>query len=100
MPIEFYVFAGLVVAVLVLLVFASRYVEAAVSLVNFAKFLVSVAEKYLPFIKLYFSNRPKTDKEWADWRRLMNTRRSDWTAKDVARFKELQKLNREYKDNG
>jgi hypothetical protein len=65
------------------------------------KFWVGLAKtvfnELLPsFLKL-FENRPKSDEEWKEWRELSAMKPSEMSAKQKERFKELKKLNAEFK---
>lgn len=67
-----------------------------------SKFWISMAkdlfkELWPSFLKL-FDNRPKTPEEWAEWRRLSSMNDSDMSPTDKERFKELKRLNKEYRN--
>lgn len=55
--------------------------------------------KLLPFLLKFFDNRPKSPEEWAEWRKLSQMKPSEMSAKERERFKELKRLNAEYRDN-
>lgn len=52
---------------------------------------------FLPAILKILKNRPKTDKEWAEWRDLSTRKPSDLSAKEADRLKELKRLNKEWR---
>lgn len=53
--------------------------------------------RLLPSLLKLFENRPKTDEEWKEWRRLSSMKEADMSPKERTRFKELKKLNWEFK---
>lgn len=52
---------------------------------------------FLPDILKMFSNRPKTEAEWKEWRYLSSLKPSEMTPREKARYRELKKLNDEFK---
>ena len=53
--------------------------------------------RFLPKLLKFFRNRPKTKKEWEDWRRLSSIKKSDMSVKDRIRYEELKMLNNKWK---
>lgn len=56
-----------------------------------------VFSELLPAILKLFENRPKTAEEWAEWRELSSKPFGSLSPKEKERFKELKRLNREFK---
>jgi len=53
-----------------------------------------------PMLVAYIlNNRPKSPKEWEEWRRLSTMKPSELSAKERTRLAELKKLNAEYRKN-
>lgn len=60
-------------------------------------FIKNIVNWLLPDILKLFKNRPKTDAEWKEWRYLSSLKRSEMTPRERSRYKELKKLNDEFK---
>lgn len=65
------------------------------------KFWISMAKdiflQFLPSLLKALQNRPKTDEEWKEWRYLSSLKPSEMSPKEKARYRELKKLNQEFK---
>lgn len=65
------------------------------------KFWIDLVEevytRFLPDILKLFKNRPKTEEEWKEWRYLSSLKPSEMTPKERSRYRELKKLNDEFK---
>ncbi len=57
-----------------------------------------ILSKLWPYLLWFMKNRPKSEEEWADWRRLKQMKPSDMSPADKARLRELDKLNWEWKE--
>lgn len=65
------------------------------------KFWVGLAKEIftqmLPSLLKALQNRPKTEEEWKEWRYLSSLKPSEMTPKERSRYRELKKLNDEFK---
>ena len=62
--------------------------------INLVKNIVNF---FLPDILKMFKNRPKTEEEWKEWRYLSSLKPREMTPKERSRYRELKKLNDEFK---
>ena len=63
------------------------------------KLVAYLIKSALPIFLKLFVNRPKTPEEWAEWRRLSLIKPSEMSPTERARFRELKKLNSEFRKN-